>query len=108
MRRHSMTKGAKGQVVQIIGTVVDLEFPAEALPEIYNALEVDAGGGRRLIAEPQQHRAKTGGRARAMDSTDGLSRGPPAVDTGEPISIPVGEPCLGRLFNVLGEPIDNL
>jgi F-type H+-transporting ATPase subunit beta len=103
-----MAKGAKGQVVQIIGTVVDVEFPAESLPEIYNAIEISVGDGRTLIAEVQQHLGNNWVRCLAMDTTDGLARGTACVDTGAPISVPVGEPCLGRLFNVLGHPIDNL
>jgi F-type H+-transporting ATPase subunit beta len=102
-----MAKGTKGQVVQIIGTVVDVEFPAESLPEIYNAIEIDKPG-KKLIAEVQQHLGNNWVRCLAMDTTDGLARGTSCTDTGEAISIPVGEPCLGRLFNVLGEPIDNL
>jgi len=103
-----MAKGSEGTVVQIIGTVVDLEFPAEALPSVYNAVEIDMGDGKSLIAEVQQHLGNNWVRALTMDTTDGLRRGSKAVDTGEPISVPVGEPCLGRLFNVLGEPIDDL
>ncbi len=103
-----MPKGSKGQVVQVIGTVVDVEFPAGALPEIYNAIEIAIGGDGHLIAEVQQHLGNNWVRALAMDTTDGLARGTAAVDTGQPITIPVGEPCLGRLFNVLGAPIDNL
>jgi F-type H+/Na+-transporting ATPase subunit beta len=102
-----MAKGSKGSVVQVIGTVVDIEFGAEDLPEIYNAIEIDVGG-TKLIAETQQHLGNNWVRALAMDTTDGLSRGATAVDLGAPITIPVGEPCLGRLFNVLGAPIDNL
>ena len=103
-----MPKGAKGSVVQVIGTVVDIEFTAEELPEIYNAVEIEMPGQQKLIAEVQQHLGNNWVRALAMDTTDGLSRGSAAVDTGQPITIPVGEPCLGRLFNVLGKPIDNL
>ena len=103
-----MAKGSEGTVVQIIGTVVDVEFPAESLPEIYNAVEIDPGDGKRLIAEVQQHLGNNWVRCLTMDTTDGLRRGSKVVDTGEPISVPVGEPCLGRLFNVLGEPIDGL
>jgi F-type H+-transporting ATPase subunit beta len=103
-----MAKGSEGTVVQIIGTVVDLEFQAEALPSVYNAVEIDMGDGKSLIAEVQQHLGNNWVRALTMDTTDGLRRGSKAVDTGEPISVPVGEPCLGRLFNVLGEPIDDL
>jgi F-type H+-transporting ATPase subunit beta len=103
-----MAKGSKGQVVQVIGTVVDVEFGAGDLPEIYNAIEITVNAETKLIAEVQQHLGNNWVRALAMDTTDGLARGAPAVDTGQPITIPVGEPCLGRLFNVLGMPIDNL
>src|SRR3990172_7840858 len=104
-----MPKGAKGEVVQVIGTVVDVEFPAEQLPDIYSAVEIDIrSGAPKLIAEVQQHLGNNWVRCLAMDTTDGLRRGSPAVDTGEPITVPVGESCLGRLFNVLGVPIDEL
>jgi F-type H+-transporting ATPase subunit beta len=103
-----MAKGAKGQVVQIIGTVVDAEFPAESLPQIYNAIEITVGDGRTLIAEVQQHLGNNWVRCLAMDTTDGLARGTVCTDTGAAIAVPVGEACLGRLFNVLGQPIDNL
>jgi F-type H+/Na+-transporting ATPase subunit beta len=103
-----MGKGTKGSVVQVIGTVVDVEFPAEALPDIYNALELSMGDGKTLVLEVQQHLGNNWVRALAMDTTDGLRRGAEAIDTGEPIRVPVGEPTLGRLFNVLGQPLDNL
>ena len=103
-----MPKGSKGQVVQVIGTVVDVEFAAGELPEIYNAIEIAIGGDGKLVAEVQQHLGNNWVRALAMDTTDGLARGTAATDTGAPIIIPVGEPTLGRLFNVLGQPIDNL
>ena len=103
-----MAKGTKGSVVQIIGTVVDVEFPAEALPTIYNALEIDVGDGKKLILEVEQHLGNNWVRALAMDTTDGLRRGAVATDTGLPITVPVGEPVLGRLFNALGEPLDGL
>ncbi len=103
-----MAKGSKGQVVQVIGTVVDVEFPAEQLPDIYSAIEVDMPGGGKLIAEVQQHLGNNWVRCLAMDSTDGLARGAAAMDQGAPIAVPVGEPTLGRLFNVLGTAIDNL
>ncbi len=104
-----MTKGARGKVVQVIGTVVDVEFPAEQLPDIYNAVEIEVSrGAPKLIAEVQQHLGNNWVRCLTMDTTDGLRRGAPVVDTGAPISVPVGEPCLGRLFNVLGVPIDDL
>jgi F-type H+-transporting ATPase subunit beta len=103
-----MAKGSKGQVVQVIGTVVDVEFPAEQLPDIYSAVEIDTGGEAKLIVEVQQHLGNNWVRCLAMDTTDGLARGAAAVDQGLPISVPVGEPTLGRLFNVLGDAIDNL
>jgi F-type H+/Na+-transporting ATPase subunit beta len=103
-----MPKGTKGSVVQVIGTVVDVEFPAEALPDIYNALELSVGDGKKLVLEVQQHLGNNWVRTLAMDTTDGLRRGAEATDTGEPITVPVGEPCLGRLFNALGEALDGL
>ena len=102
-----MAAGSEGKVVQIIGTVVDIEFPSASLPEIYNAVEIHTGDGK-LIAEVQQHLGNNWVRCLTMDTTDGLRRGSKVVDTGQPILVPVGEPCLGRLFNVLGTPIDNL
>ncbi|HSP54251.1 MAG TPA: F0F1 ATP synthase subunit beta, partial [Dehalococcoidia bacterium] len=102
-------KGTRGEIVQVIGTVVDVEFPADQLPDIYNAVEIDiTPGAPKLIAEVQQHLGNNWVRCLTMDTTDGLRRGAPVVDTGAPILVPVGEPCLGRLFNVLGVPIDEL
>jgi len=99
---------AVGKIVQIQGVVVDVEFPAEGLPEIYNALEVKMeGSDKPLICEVQQHLGNDWVRAVAMSTTDGLRRGADAVDTGQPISVPVGPATLGRIFNVLGEPVDN-
>ena len=100
-----------GKVVQVIGPVIDVEFGAEHLPELYTALRVDApapAGGERvhLVAEVQQHIGRNQVRAVAMSSTDGLVRGMEAVDTGGPISVPVGKHALGRILNVLGEPVD--
>jgi F-type H+-transporting ATPase subunit beta len=103
-----MAKGTKGKLVQIIGTVVDVEFPAEELPEIYNAIEIEAGGGKNLLAEVQQHLGNNWVRCLTMDTTDGLRRGAECIDTGAPIAVPVGRGCLGRLFNVLGQPLDGL
>jgi len=103
-----MAKGTKGSVVQVIGTVVDVEFPADALPDIYNAVEINMGDGKKLVAEVQQHLGNNWVRALTMDTTDGLRRGAEAVDTGDPIRVPVGQASLGRLFNVLGEPLDGL
>ena len=98
---------AKGKVVQIIGTVVDVEFPPEELPAIYNAVEIEMAGGK-VVGEVQQHLGNNWVRCLAMGSTDGLGRGAEAVDTGQPISVPVGPATLGRLFNIVGEPIDRL
>jgi F-type H+/Na+-transporting ATPase subunit beta len=100
-----------GKIVQIIGPVIDVEFEAGHLPEIYNALHVtsDGGGGAGkidIIAEVEQHLGENRVRAVAMKPTDGLQRGMPAVDTGAPISVPVGPGTLGRVLNVLGEPVD--
>jgi len=98
----------EGKVVQIIGAVVDVEFPPEHLPDLLNAIEVERPDGSKLIIEVEQHLGNNWVRCVAMDSTDGLARGSRAIDTGGPISVPVGEPTLGRLFNVLGQPIDNV
>ena len=103
-----MAKDTKGKLVQIIGTVVDVEFPAEELPEIYNAIEIEAGDGNKLLAEVQQHLGNNWVRCLTMDTTDGLRRGAECTDTGAPIAVPVGRACLGRLFNVLGQPLDGL
>jgi F-type H+-transporting ATPase subunit beta len=92
----------------VIGTVIDIEFPPDDLPGIYDAVNITMPNGSTLVAEVQQHSGNNWVRALAMDTTDGLPRGAEAVDTGLPIQVPVGEVCLGRLFNVLGEPIDNL
>ena len=99
-----MSNGNTGKIVQIIGVVVDVEFPKE-LPAIYDALEVEFGD-KKLVLETSQHLGSNRIRAVAMDSTDGLKRGMKVVDTGGPITVPVGDKVLGRMFNVLGEPID--
>jgi F-type H+-transporting ATPase subunit beta len=99
-----------GKVVQVIGPVLDVEFDPEQLPEIYNALELewtgDEGESHRLVCEVAQHIGRNQVRAVAMDSTDGVRRGMEVRDTGEAISVPVGEAALGRILNVLGEPVD--
>jgi F-type H+-transporting ATPase subunit beta len=98
-----------GKVVQVIGPVVDVEFEAERLPELYNALRVDQpgnGSAIRMVAEVQQHIGRNQVRAVAMSSTDGVVRGMEVVDTGGPITVPVGKAALGRILNVLGEPVD--
>jgi F-type H+/Na+-transporting ATPase subunit beta len=126
---HQSAVSTTGRIAQIIGPVVDVHFPAEHLPEIYYALEVDLSamvstgddgqaaadgaalkgveqGTGKLVLEVQQHLGNNVVRAVAMGPTDGLRRGLEVVDTGAPITVPVGPPTLGRLFNVLGEPID--
>ena len=102
-----MAEGTMGKVVQVIGTVVDAEFPPDQLPGLFNALEVDFKGGR-LMLEVEQQVGNNWVRCLALGPTEGLSRGAPARDTGRPIAVPVGEASLGRLFNVLGEPLDDL
>jgi F-type H+-transporting ATPase subunit beta len=98
-----MAKGTIGRVVQVMGAVVDVEFPPEELPEIYHALEVQRDDSK-LVLEVQQHLGNDWVRCVAMTSTDGLRRGLEVLDTGVPITVPVGPATLGRLFNVLGEP----
>ncbi len=97
-----------GKVVQVIGPVIDVEFEPEQLPEIYNALRIEAGGenGVRLTAEVEQHIGRNQVRAVAMSSTDGVVRGMEVVDTGQAITVPVGAAALGRILNVLGDPVD--
>jgi len=102
-----MPKGSKGKVVQVLGTVVDVEFPSNELPSILNSLEVFYEG-RRLVLEVAQHLGNNWARCICLGATDGLARGEEVVDTGGPISVPVGRGSLGRLFNVLGEPLDGL
>ncbi len=98
---------AKGKVVQVIGTVVDVEFPPDELPQLFNAIEIGRDGSK-LVLEVQEHVGNNWVRCLALSPTEGLARGLEAVDTGAPIKVPVGRICLGRLFNVLGEPLDNL
>ncbi|MCB0279607.1 MAG: F0F1 ATP synthase subunit beta, partial [Calditrichaeota bacterium] len=97
----------KGIVKRIIGPVVDVEFKAGELPEILSALELVREDKTKLVLEVQLHLGENHVRTIAMDSTDGLVRGTEVVDTGAPISVPVGGEVLGRLMNVVGEPIDN-
>ncbi len=96
-----------GTVAQIMGPVLDIRFKDGELPELLNAIHVETGG-RTLTCEVAQHIGDNIARCVAMGSTDGLSRGLEAVDTGAPISVPVGEECLGRVFNLLGDPVDNM
>src|SRR5262245_10189473 len=98
-----------GTVSQVIGSTFDAQFPEDKLPDIYNALEIKADtkvGKLDLVGEVQQHLGGGKVRAVALGSTDGLRRGMTCVDTGGPVSVPVGEPVLGRVFNLLGQPID--
>lgn len=95
-----------GKVVQVLGGVVDCEFPQESLPELFEAIEVQRPGDEPLILEVQKHLGNNWVRCVAMDATDGLQRGATAIATGSPIKVPVGPATLGRIFNVLGRPID--
>ena len=94
-----------GKVVQVIGPVIDIKFESECLPNIFNALQIKIGD-RVLIAEVEQHIGDDVVRAISLEATEGLKRGVEVVDTGKPVSVPVGNEVLGRLFNVLGKPID--
>jgi len=111
MADNGSTNGKNvGRVEQVTGVVLDVAFP-DHVPEIYHALEleVEPEGGRtegRLICEVQQHLGDERVRAIAMDATDGVKRGDKVTDTGSPITVPVGDATLGRIFNLLGEPID--
>ena len=103
------SKGATGRIVRIVGPVVDVEFPAESMPGIYNALTVDAktlAGDMHVVLEVETHLPGNLVRSVAMSSTDGLVRGLEVLDTGHPIMMPVGNETLGRIWNVMGEPVD--
>ncbi len=104
--RPEQTQGAVGRVIAITGPVVDVEFPAGQLPAIFNAIRIDVPGGEPVTCEVQQHLGNHWVRTVAMTTTDGMARGIDAVDTGGPISVPVGPETLGRVFNVLGDAID--
>ena len=101
-----MSKGNVGHVLQVMGPVLDIQFADGQLPELLNALEID-NGGKKLVVEVAQHIGDNVARCIAMSSTDGLVRGADALDTGSSIQVPVGDCCLGRVFNLLGEPVDN-
>ncbi len=109
-KQAAETKQNVGRVVQVIGPVLDVEFEPEKLPELYNALRIESPGNGgpavRLTAEVEQHIGRNQVRAVAMSSTDGVVRGMEVVDLGEPITVPVGNAALGRILNVLGEPVD--
>src|SRR4026207_1208007 len=107
---QTTTAQRTGKVVQVIGPVIDIEFP-EGLPSIYNAVRIVSdgrGGGDKIdvVAEVEQHLGENRVRAVAMKPTDGMTRGMEVIDTGAPISVPVGPETLGRVLNVLGEPVD--
>src|SRR5215472_1644220 len=104
-KSNGETKKSTGRVVQVIGPVLDVEFEPESIPELYNAVVVEHSGGK-LVAEVQQHIGRNQARAVAMSSTDGVVRGMPVIDTGKSITVPVGKAALGRILNVLGEPVD--
>jgi F-type H+-transporting ATPase subunit beta len=109
-----MANQTVGKVVQVIGPVLDVQFEADHLPELLNALRIDAPPSKengntliKVVAEVQQHIGRDQVRAVAMSTTDGVQRGMDVIDTGGPITVPVGEAALGRILNVLGEPVDN-
>ena len=95
-----------GKIIQIIGAVLDIKFSTENMPALFNAIEIEHEG-RTIVAEVAQHLGDDVVKCIAMSSTDGLVRGMDAVDTGAPISVPVGQATLGRMFNVVGQPIDD-
>ena len=99
------TTKSVGKIIQIVGVVVDAEFDQGTLPAIYDALELEHND-KRLILEVAQHLSETTVRAIALSSTDGLQRGSEIRATGAPISVPIGDETMGRMFNVIGEPID--
>ena len=101
-----MTEKHIGKVVQVTGPVLDIRYKEGELPALLNAIEIDING-HKLIAEVAQQIGDDVVRCIAMSSTDGLVRGTDAVDTGSPITVPVGDEWLGRVFNLLGQPIDN-
>jgi F-type H+-transporting ATPase subunit beta len=106
MATATKDKTKTGKITQIVGVVVDVEFSTDSLPAIYNALKIQAEAGE-LTLEVAQHLSESSVRAVALSTTDGIERGTEVVDTGAPISVPVGEETLGRMFNVIGEPIDD-
>src|SRR4051812_6641478 len=112
MATATATATKTGKVVQVIGPVVDVEFADGHLPEIYNAVHIvsepgDAGDPIDVVAEVEQHLGENRVRTVAMKATDGMRRGMRVVDTGAPISMPVGSPTLGGVMNVLGDPVDS-
>jgi F-type H+-transporting ATPase subunit beta len=98
---------AKGKIVQVIGTVVDIEFPPDELPALFNAIEITTDGAK-IVLEAQEHVGNNWVRCLSLAPTDGLERGVEAIDTGKALAVPVGKATLGRLFNIMGEPMDEL
>ena len=105
MAVQESVKTRTGKIIQVVGVVVDAEFTKGNLPAIYDALEVELAGDK-LVLEVAQHLSETTVRAIALSTTDGLKRGHEVVATGAPIRVPVGNDTMGRMFNVIGEPID--
>lgn len=105
---ENMMSKTQGEIIQVVGVVVDVEFEKGGLPAIYDALHVKTGDGGLLVLEVAQHLSETSVRAIALSSTDGLKRGDKVTATGAPISVPVGAETQGRMFNVIGEPIDGM
>ena len=103
----TITAEKEGFITQVIGPVIDVEFKSGVLPEIYDSIEIIVDDNTKIIAEVQQHLGENRIRSVAMSSTDGIKRSMKAINTGEPIKIPVGKNILGRILNVLGEPVDN-
>jgi len=103
-----MAEGTKGKVVQVIGTVIDVEFPPDELPSLLNAVEITRDDGSRLVLEVEQHVGNNWARCLSLGPSEGLTRGTEVTDTGRPIAVPVGRAALGRIFNVVGEPLDDL
>ncbi|MDA1029802.1 MAG: F0F1 ATP synthase subunit beta [Bacteroidetes bacterium] len=101
-------KIATGEIVQIVGPVIDAQFPADSVPDILDALTIDRPDGTKLVLEVQQHLGENRVRTIAMDATEGLQRGTKVTNTGQPISMPIGDDILGRLFNVVGQAIDGI
>ncbi len=103
----TITAEKEGFITQVIGPVIDVEFKSGILPEIYDSIEIIVDDNKKIIAEVQQHLGENRIRSVGMSSTDGIKRGMKVINTGEPIKIPVGKDILGRILNVLGEPVDN-
>jgi F-type H+-transporting ATPase subunit beta len=107
-RRLNMETKVKGQIVSVVGPIVDVKFKDEHLPELLTALYIDLGNEKRLVLEVEQHIGDDVVRTVSMGPTEGLVRGMEVISTAKPIEVPVGRATLGRMFNVLGEPIDGL